>query len=173
MGWNYSNNEYIKIFRKLLDWEWYTDVNTKTLFLHCLLKANWKDGAWHGYEIKRGQFITSIASLSKETGLSIRQVRTALKHLETTGEVTSKICSKFRIITVVSYDFFQSSDKQNDKKTTKKRQAERQASDKQATTDIRSIRSIRSKEDTAKPPDDDDFIPDLRKACEEDDDDDW
>ena len=143
MSWNYSENEYIKVFRKLLNWEWYTDVNTKTLFLHCLLKANWKDGAWHGHTIKRGQFITSLPSLSKETGLSIREVRTALNHLKSTGEVTDKIYSKFRIITVKSYDSFQSSDRQNDSQPTGKRQA----SDRQATVDIRSIRSIRSKED--------------------------
>lgn len=143
MSWNYSENEYIKVFRKLLNWEWYTDVNTKTLFLHCLLKANWKDGAWRGHTIKRGQFITSLPSLSKETGLSIREVRTALNHLKSTGEVTDKIYSKFRIITVKSYDSFQSSDRQNDSQPTGKRQA----SDRQATVDIRSIRSIRSKED--------------------------
>lgn len=33
---------FIKISRKILDWEWYTDINTKTLFLHCLLKANFR-----------------------------------------------------------------------------------------------------------------------------------
>ena len=111
MSWNYSENEYIKVFRKLLNWEWYTDVNTKTLFLHCLLKANWKDGAWRGHTIKRGQFITSLPSLSKETGLSIREVRTALNHLKSTGEVTDKIYSKFRIITVKNWNRYQAIDK--------------------------------------------------------------
>lgn len=148
MSWPYSDNEYIKVYRKLINWEWYTDVNTTKLFLHCLLKANWKDGSWHGYKYKRGQFITSIASLARETGLSVRQVRTALKHLKMTGEVTSKEYSKFRVITVSGYDDYQASDKQNDKQATKKRQA----SDKQATTDIRSIRSIRSKEDKKEAP---------------------
>ena len=31
--------DYVKISRKILDWEWYTDINTKVLFLHILLKA--------------------------------------------------------------------------------------------------------------------------------------
>ena len=175
MSWNYSDNEFIKIYRKMLNWEWYTDVNTKTLFLHCLLKANWKDGSWHGHEYKRGQFITSLQSLAKETGLSIRQVRTALKHLQTTGEVTSKKYAKFSVITVNSYDSFQSSDKQNDKKVTGKRQATRQASDKQVTTDIRTYKNNKEvkKEMEALPPDDDDIVTDFKKFCEEDDDDDW
>ena len=173
--WEYSNTEYVKLFRKMLNWEWYTDINTKVLFLHCLLKANWKDGSWHGYEYKRGQFITSLPSLAKETGLSIRQVRTALEHLKSTGEVTVKNYPKFRIITVVSYDLFQSTDRQNDRKTTGNRQAKRQASDRQATADIRTYKN--NKEDKkirkAPPPDDDEIISDFRAACAEDDDDDW
>jgi DNA-binding transcriptional MerR regulator len=110
-GWNYSDKEYIKLFRRLLKWEWYTDVNTKVLFIHCLLKANWKDGSWHGYTYKRGQFITSLASLSRETGLTVKEVRTALKHLERTGEVASWHDSKIRIITVISYDQYQQAGK--------------------------------------------------------------
>ena len=131
--WEYSDKEYIKVFRKMLQWEWYTDSKTKALFLHCLLKANWKDTKWKGMVIKRGQFVTSLSSLSKETGLSIREVRTALTHLKTTNEVTECVTSKFRIITVLFYDEYQSSDKQKDKQTTNKRQT----NDKQATTDIR------------------------------------
>lgn len=144
MSWNYSDNEFIKIYRKMLKWEWYTDVNTKTLFLHCLLKANWKDGSWHGYKYKRGQFITSLASLSRETGLTIKQVRTALKHLERTGEVASWHDSKIRIITVNSYDAFQSMGKQQGKQGASKGQAE----GKQGATDIRTYKNYKNnKED--------------------------
>lgn len=178
--WEYSNTEYIKLFRKMLNWEWYTDINTKVLFLHCLLKANWKDGSWHGHEYKRGQFITSLPSLAKETGLTIRQVRTALEHLKSTGEVTDKKYPKFRIITVVSYDLFQSTDRQNDRKTTGNRQAKRQSSDSQATADIRTYKNIKEdkKIEPALPPEktdwyDGDYITDFRRACDEDDDDDW
>ncbi len=178
--WEYSNTEYIKLFRKMLNWEWYTDINTKVLFLHCLLKANWKDGSWHGHEYKRGQFITSLPSLAKETGLTIRQVRTALEHLKSTGEVTDKKYPKFRIITVVSYDLFQSTDRQNDRKTTGNRQAKRQSSDSQATADIRTYKNIKEdkKIEPALPPEktdwyDGDYITDFRRACEEDDDNDW
>lgn len=135
--WEYSDKEYIKVFRKMLQWEWYTDSKTKALFLHCLLKANWKDTKWKGMVIKRGQFVTSLSSLSKETGLSVREVRTALTHLKTTNEVTECVTSKFRIITVLFYDEYQSSDKQKDKQATNKRQT----NDKQATTDIRTYKN--------------------------------
>lgn len=111
--WEYKDSEYVKLFRKMTEWEWYTDVNTKVLFLHCLIKANWRPGSWHGYKYERGQFITSIPSLAKETGLSVQNVRTALNHLKSTGELTDKKYPKFRIITVVSYDKYQGDQQAN------------------------------------------------------------
>lgn len=104
--------DYIKISRKILEWEWYTDVNTKVLFLHILLKANWKPGRFQGTEVPRGSFVTSLQNLAAETGLTIRNVRTALKHLENTGEVTSNRHAKFSVITIKNYDKYQSCDNQ-------------------------------------------------------------
>ena len=49
---------FIKIDRGILDWEWYSDINTTRLFIHLILKANWKDGRFQGQEIKRGSFVT-------------------------------------------------------------------------------------------------------------------
>ena len=105
-----------------MQWEWYTDVNVKTLFIHCLLKANWKSGSWHGINYDSGEFITSLPSLSEETGLTVRQVRTSLNRLISTGELTSRTTDKVtgkkltknRIITVNNWDSYQGSGRQND-----------------------------------------------------------
>ena len=129
-----NNNGYIKIFRGLLKWEWYDDTNTVRLFLHCLLKANWEIKKWHGIEIEAGQFVTSLATLSKETCLSIQQVRTALEHLESTGEITNKSQSKFRVITVNNWSCYQGSNKVSNKQITNKQQGEQQTNNKQVTT---------------------------------------
>ena len=64
--------------------------------------------------------MTSINKLSEETGLTVRQIRTALEHLISTGELTSKSYNKNRIITVVNYEKYQDTDKQNDKQMTSK-----------------------------------------------------
>lgn len=125
-----NNTGWIKLNRKMLDWEWINDHNTFALFVYCLLRANWKDGRWQGVEIKRGSFATSLPGLAKSTGLSLRQVRTALLHLETTQSVTRKAYPKFSVITVVNYDRYQDSDTIDDSQMT----GERQASDSQATT---------------------------------------
>lgn len=120
---------YIKVNRKILDWEWYKDINTKTLFLHCLLKANWKDGTFQGEKIPRGSFATSVLSLASETGLTIRQTRTALEHLQTTNELTIKTTNKYSVVTVINYEQYQEDDKQNDKQTTSCNEKVRQSND--------------------------------------------
>lgn len=121
---------WIKIHRQLEDWEWYKNIPVKTLFIHCLIKANHKDNKWQGIIIKKGSFVTSYENLAFETGLTVRQVRTALNKLKMTGEVTHKGQAKYSIITINNWDEFQENDKQVDKQMT----SERQASDKQMTT---------------------------------------
>lgn len=101
------NSGFIVLHRKFTDWEWYDDINTKTLFLHLLLMANWKDKKWHGITVKRGQFLTSRDALSKQTGLSIQQTRTAIAKLISTNEVTKNTTPNYTLITVVNYDKYQ------------------------------------------------------------------
>jgi hypothetical protein len=130
---------YIKAYRKLLDWEWYDNQNTKVLFLHCLLKANFKQSKWRGQTIPKGAFITSLSNLAKELCLSVREIRTALNNLKSTSELTSKTTNKYTLIKVENWALYQSddiiSDKQNDKQLDKRKTNKRQASDKQTTTD--------------------------------------
>lgn len=98
---------WVKIDRNILNWEWYTDSNTKALFLHFILKANIKTGRFKGVTVNRGQLITSYDHLSKELSMSVRSIRTSLNHLKSTGEVTSQSYHDFTLITVVNYDKFQ------------------------------------------------------------------
>lgn len=137
----YNDNEYIKLNRKIISWEWYSNTNVKVLFIHCLLKANWKDGRFQGKEVKRGSFVTSLEKLGKETGLSVQQTRTALNHLFLTGEITNKSFNKYRIITVVKYEQYQACNKQDNNQITNNQQT----NNKQITT-IEEVKKIRTKE---------------------------
>jgi len=103
---------WIKLHRKMLQWEWYDDINTKCLFIHCLLKANIEDKKWRGITIKRGQLYTSVAKLSKELKLSSKQIRTAINKLEKTGEIirqksANKGAKHGTMITVCKYEDYQ------------------------------------------------------------------
>lgn len=101
------NERWIKIHNKFLNWEWYTDVNTKAVFIHCILKANWKDCSYQGIVVPRGSFVTGRKKLVKELGLSEQEIRTAIKHLISTNEITTKSTNKFTIISVNNYDLYQ------------------------------------------------------------------
>jgi len=107
-----TTNGFIKIYRSILNWEWYDDVNTSRLFLHLLYTVNWKDGRWRGQVIKRGQRITSLAKLAEETNLSVKKIRIALQHLETTQEVTCQRTRRWTLVTVENYDKYQGYDEQ-------------------------------------------------------------
>ena len=121
---------YIKLYEQILNWEWYKSPNTFRVFIHCLLTANYADSKFEGIEIKRGQLVTSIQSLAKQTLLSPQQVRTSLDHLILTGEITSKAYSKYRVITIVKYNDYQQDNKEVNKQST----SNQQASNKQSTS---------------------------------------
>lgn len=121
---------FITIHRKILDWGWFKKTNTFHLFIYLLLTANFADGYFEGRLVKRGQLATSLPSISTGTGLSIQQIRTALNHLISTGEVTDESCHQYRIITVVKYDEYQkATGKSTDDQQTINRQSNRQSTD--------------------------------------------
>jgi len=99
----------------MLEWEWYDDINTSRLFIHCILRANHTATKWRGHDINRGEFLTSLETLSKETGLTVSQVRTSLKKLESTNEIASLSQARSRMITVLKYNHYQDNDKQSDR----------------------------------------------------------
>lgn len=128
-----NNGNWIKLNRAILDWEWYDDVNVARVFIHLLLTANYEPKNWHGIQIERGQRVISIGGLAEETGLTVRQTRTALDKLKATGELTSRATNKYTLVTIENYSKFQDvkrdSDKQNGKQRDKRATNERQTND--------------------------------------------
>lgn len=112
---------WIKIHRKMLDWEWYDDINTKVLFIHLLLTANHKEQKWRGQTILRGQRLTSLQHLAEETELSVQQTRTSLNKLKSTNEITIKSTNKNTLITIEKYNDYQDKDFENNKQINKQR----------------------------------------------------
>ena len=112
---------WIKVHRKIVDWEWWSDHNTTRLFMYLLLIATHEDIKFQGKVIKRGQLVTSRAKLSLATGISERSIRTSLENLKTTNEITIKSTNRFTIITICKYEDYQliedESDQVNDQQT--------------------------------------------------------
>ena len=102
-----EKGNFVKLSRSFLEWRWFTNENTLQLFLYLFLKANWKDAYFEGYEIKRGSLVTSLQTLASETRKTVKQVRTALEHLQKTGEISLKTTNRFTIVTIEKYEVFQ------------------------------------------------------------------
>lgn len=107
-------NGFIKLHRKLVGWGWYSDGPTKDVFLHLLLTANFKETQWRGITLKPGQTVIGRKQLAQELGLSERQVRTALDHLKSTNEVSTKTTNRFTVITIENWTKYQLFDDETD-----------------------------------------------------------
>ena len=133
---------WIKLHRKFLAWEWYSDTNTKSVFLHLLLNANYEERKWMGQVIEVGEVVTSVKSLSKSLKLTTQQVRTALEHLKSTSEITIKSTNKYSVIKLCKFSIYQGLDEEEQQT---EQQSNQQSSNKQTTTP-KELKNIRNKE---------------------------
>jgi len=125
---------YIKLFRQLTEWEWYKNQNTKDLFIHCLLKANYEEKVWQGRVIEVGSFVTSIEKLSVELGLTAKKTRLALNNLKRTNEITTTATNKNTTIYVQNWANYQSSLNEKDKQKANEQTNKGQTKGKQRAT---------------------------------------
>lgn len=100
-------NGWIKLHRDILNWGWYKKSRTLHLFIHLLLSANHKQSHVFGKTVNRGQLVTGRKVLAQETGMTEQQIRTALKHLKSTNEITIETTKTESFITVVNYEKYQ------------------------------------------------------------------
>lgn len=101
---------WIKLHRSLLNWEWFSDHKTLSVFIYLLLSARHNEGSWRGINLKVGELVTSRDSISNATGLSVQEVRTAMGKLVSTGEITTAPTNTHTIVTICNYASYQSSE---------------------------------------------------------------
>ena len=100
-------NGWVKLHRKLTEWQWYQDSKTLHLFLHLLLTANHQPKKWRKIIVERGQLITGRLSLKEQTGISEQSIRTVFEKLKSTNEITIKSTNKYSIVTICNYNKYQ------------------------------------------------------------------
>lgn len=101
---------WIKIHRDLSKWEWYADANTFRVFMDLLIHANYEDGRYQGYEVRRGQTVTGYPAIADRLKISVQSVRTSITRLKSTGSLTGSSTGRFTIYTIVNYDKYQCED---------------------------------------------------------------
>ena len=137
---------YIKLFRSMNKWEWYSDVNTKAVFLHLLLNANLEESRFRNHVVPKGSLVIGRKSLSETLGISEQSVRTALNHLKTTNEITIKSTNKFSIVTVVNWEKYQVFEKRLTNKSTNKLTNNQPTTNQQLTSNQPHLKKERNKE---------------------------
>jgi hypothetical protein len=102
---------WVKLYRKLLDNSVFKDSEAVHLLVYSLLKANHKEKKilWNGNEItvKRGQFITGLHKISKETGISVKKIRARKKLFERLGIWAIKTAHTHSMLSVCNYGKYQ------------------------------------------------------------------
>ena len=135
------NDGFIKIYRSLMDWEWYKDANTTRVFLHLLLNANWENSRYRGHDVPRGSLVCGRKKLAKDLYMTEQEIRTSINHLKSTNEITIKSTNRFSIITIVNWEKFQGLSEESTNKSTNN------LTNNQPTANhIKEIKNIRSKE---------------------------
>ena len=127
-------NGFVKIHRKLIMWGWYQDNVIKSVFLHLLLTANYKETPWMGRVIEPGQVIVGMQKMADELGFTRQQVRRAITKLKSTNEITTETTNKFTIVTIVNWGDYQSNEEIATNKTTSNSTNEEPTKNQQRTT---------------------------------------
>jgi len=141
---------WIKLDRNITRWGWYTDLNTKAVFIHLLLKANVEDHVFLGVPIKRGELATSYPKLASELNLSLQAVRTAVSHLKSTGEITVITHQKFSQIVIENYEKYQDVSENQNKNSKFKKRGNRQINRQPASLSTGNQQAINSQSTTIK-----------------------
>lgn len=102
-----SSGGWVKLHRKILEWEWWGDPPTRSVFIHLLLSSTHKEIRYCGINLEPGSVVTGRNKIAEEVGLSDKQVRRALSNLEKTGEIRRKRANKYSIITIENYSMYQ------------------------------------------------------------------
>jgi len=132
---------WIGLHRKIQESPVYKSLNAKQrdVLIQCLLMANHqkKEWEWEGkpYECERGQFITSLDSITRNCGndVKVQSVRTALLKLEKWRFLTSESTKTGRLITICNWETYQSKEGLSNKATNKALTKDQQSSNKALT----------------------------------------
>ena len=147
-----KQDSYIKLFRKARKNPIFKKPLTFHYFTYCILSAWWNDEPTTfnlggvDVSISKGEFATTLQRSSYETGLSIQNIRTAIKQLKLTGmlteDLTRSLTNGGRVLKVCNYSLYQGKNIEGNKPSNRR---SNRPSNKQ-------IKKVINKESNKKPP---------------------
>lgn len=98
---------YVKLYRSMLDWQWYQDDACVRIMLHLLLTVNRETKEWKGQVVQPGQLITSMDRLADDLRLTRSTIRRALERMKASGEVTIQTNNHWTTLTLAKWGEYQ------------------------------------------------------------------
>lgn len=153
------NNGWIKLHRKILSSDMYQSLNSKQrdILITLLLMANHKEKQWEYkgkiYTADPGQMVTSLESIKKNCAkdVTIQNIRTTLKKLETWGFLTNQSTKTGRLITIVNWRLYQDAEAETNKDDNKELTKNQQRANKELTTNKNDKRMIKNDKEDKEP----------------------
>jgi hypothetical protein len=110
---------WLKLYRRSIESQVFSDPHLWHLFCWCLMRANWKEGFFQGVKIPPGSFATGRDAAAESLGVSASALYRRLKKLEELKVIQLKANNRFTVISVVKWSFFQNSEQpENNQRTT-------------------------------------------------------
>lgn len=125
----------------------------KVILTTILMMANHqgREWEWKGkvYKAEPGQFVTSLESITTKCGkgITMQNVRTALKRFEKYEFLTNESTNKNRLITIVNWGLYQANEDEPNKQDNKQLTSNQQATNKQLTTN-KNVKNVKNENKT-------------------------
>lgn len=111
------NDGYVKLWRKSLDSELLKNHKLWAFWSWCLMKASYRHVkitvGCQEVVLEPGQFVFGRNAASKELNMTEQNIRTIVRFLEKSENLTIKSTNKFSIISIVNWDRYQSNENVN------------------------------------------------------------
>lgn len=118
---------WVKLYRSSIRNGWLSNRKLWVFWTYCLMKAmHKKTRVFVGFErveLMPGQFVFGLKKASIQTGLSVQNIRTCLRHLKTLQNLTVKSTNRYSIITIVNWERYQATEEKPTSKSTSIQQA--------------------------------------------------
>jgi len=111
-----ASYRYVKLPNYILKRSWFVKPNSLMLYNYLLLKKSYLYRTLiNNIPLLKNQLLTSSNSLEKALKLTKTQIRTALNHLKTAGDIKIKGTTKYSIITLLFEESFDEKSKYKEK----------------------------------------------------------
>ncbi len=117
---------FIKLYRQILDNPVINkDSDHVAVWIYLLLNATHQDydidHLGKRFTLKRGQLVTGRKVIAEKYKISETKVQRVLKRFESEQQIEQQTTNKNRVITIVNYDLYQSSEQQTEQQVNNKR----------------------------------------------------